>query len=127
MAGFPQITPTEVALIKSGIDLIKSGLATLRKKGRKHKYSQCVSTVITEVLKENPDFTLAEAQLAAARATGIDPDMDLLRAQSMLRMARNYKPARKKTAMKAKWAGSKVTKKITRRVRRSRIRYKRKR
>ena len=121
------MTPVELALIKSGIDLVKRGLRMVRKKRRKHKYSECVSTVITELLKENPDLTLAEAQLAAAQATGVEPDMDLLRAQSMLRTVRRYKTTLVGAA-KARWAKVKTTKKKAkpqRRVRRSRGKYKR--
>jgi len=122
------MTPAELVLIKSGIDLIKRGLSLVRKKRRKHKYSECVSTVITELLKENPDLTLAEAQLAAAQATGVDPDMDLLRAQSMLHTARRYR-AKFAKATRGRWVRIKAAKKKSRpqrRVRRSGAKHKRK-
>jgi len=49
-----------------------------------------VTAVFTELLKENPDFPAVEAQLAAARATGVEPDMHLLRAESLLSRAQSY-------------------------------------
>ena len=119
------ITP----LIKPGIDLVKGGLGAARKKLGKHKYDQLVSAVITELLKEDPDFSAAEAQLAAARATGVEPDMHLLRAQSMLFTAQKYARRRISAAARAKWAKklpSKKKSKPQRRSARSRAKSKRK-
>ena len=63
-----------IRFIKPALDILKSGLATAGKKLGKRKYDQLVSTIITELLKEHPDLTVAEAQLAAIRATGVTPD-----------------------------------------------------
>jgi len=66
-----------IPFIKPALDILKSGLATAGKKLGKRKYDQLVSTIITELLKEHPDLTVAEAQLAAIRATGVTPDTHL--------------------------------------------------
>jgi hypothetical protein len=94
-------------LIKAGIDLVKGGLAAARRRLGKGKYNQLLSAVIMELLKQDPDLTAAEAQLAAARATGVNPDMNLLRAQSMLHTTQSYVRA----AKRARWARHKAAKK----------------
>jgi len=63
---------------------MKQGLRVARTTLGKRRHDQLISAVIAELLKENPDLELAEAKLIAAHATGVEPDMNLLRAQSML-------------------------------------------
>ena len=99
------ITP----LIKPAIDLILSGLGFARKQMSKRKYEELLSAIIAELIKEHPDISFAEAKLAAAEATGVEPSMELLRAKSMLEAARGYhaqKPT-KAPAARAKWAAAK--------------------
>ena len=57
------------------------------------------SAVIAELLKQSPDITAAEAQLAAIEATGAKPTPDLHRAKNMYMAVKSYKPA----ATKARW------------------------
>jgi len=49
------------ALVKPGLDLIKTGLLAIRKQLGKRKADQMASAVIAELLKESPDITAAEA------------------------------------------------------------------
>jgi hypothetical protein len=101
-----------IPFIRPAIDALKASLSAARKRLGKCKYEHLLSAAITELLKEHPDITAAEAQLAAVRATGVDPDASLLRAEAMLHSARRYcartLPAtgRKKLsqAMRARWA-----------------------
>lgn len=81
------ITP----FIKPTTSVLKGIIAAFRKKFGKRKANKLVSAVIVELLKENPDLTAAQAHLIAARATGVDPDMDLLRAESMFHAVRGHK------------------------------------
>jgi hypothetical protein len=98
--------------IKPGIDLVKSGLKAARKRLGKKRYDQLVSSVITELLKEHPDLTSAEAQLAAIRATGATPDMHFLRAESMLGSVRRHSRGdMMSAASKARWAFRKASSK----------------
>ena len=75
------ITPT----IKPSIDALKSILGAARRKWGKRKYEKLLAATISELLKEHPDLTAAEANLAAAEAAGATPDVNLLRAKSMYR------------------------------------------
>lgn len=117
------ITP----LIKPAVDLLKKGLGAARRKLSKRKYEQLLSATITELLKEHPDLTAAEAQLAAAAATGADPDMHMLRAQGMLTSALQFHdrmPTRRVPAAKKKCAPSRAKKsghKVRPRKQRSKI------
>jgi hypothetical protein len=97
------------ALLKPGLDLVKAGLSAIRKQLGKRKADQMASAVIAELLKELPDITAAEAQLAAIEATGAKPTPDIHRAKNMYAAVRSFKPrsaARrgraKKTASKRK-------------------------
>jgi hypothetical protein len=92
----------------SAISLLKNGLGAARKKLSKRKCEQLLSAAITELLKEHPDLTAAQARLTAAEATGADPDMQMLRARSMLSSAerfhdytrpRGLRAAKKKSAL----------------------------
>ncbi len=106
-------------VLKPAINGIKGALRMARKTLGKRKHHQLASAVIAELLKEVPDIDAAEAKLKAADATGIEPDMQLLKARSMLSKARTF--ASKKTlspatrgqlsrAMRAKWARRRVSK-----------------
>lgn len=77
---------------------MKSGLAAALKRFGKRKAERLVSAVVAELLKASPDLTAAEAQLAAAEATGVKPDTHLLRAKKMYVSARTYH-----RAAKARW------------------------
>jgi hypothetical protein len=88
------------ALLKPGLDLVKAGLSAIRKQLGKRKADQMASAVIAELLKQSPDITAAEAQLAAIEATGAKPTPDPHRAKNMYMAVRSYKPA----ATKARWA-----------------------
>lgn len=93
------ITPT----IKPSIDALKSILGAARRKWGKRKYEKLLSATISELLKQHPDLTAAEANLAAAEATGTAPDVGLLRAKSMYGSARRFHRAAKfKTTGKAR-------------------------
>ncbi|SRR6266498_5187016 len=101
-----------IPFIKPAVDALKACLGAARKRLGKRKYEHLLSAAITELLKEHPDITAAQAQLAAVRATGVDPDASLLRAEEMLHSARRYRARalttadRKKLsqAMRARWA-----------------------
>ncbi len=92
------ITPT----IKPSIDALKSILGAARHKWGKRKYEKLLATTFSELLKEHPDLTAAEANLAAAEAVGATPDVNLLRAKSMYGSAlRFHRAARVKASKKA--------------------------
>jgi hypothetical protein len=120
--GMPDaVTP----FIGPATSILKSVFAAFRRKFGKRKANELVSAVIVELLQENPDLTAAEAKLMAARATGVDPDMDLLRAESMLRAAQSHKRrkggARRATisaAARARWARLRAPKKRAKKKRR---------
>src|SRR5438309_6991783 len=96
--------PITPFLINPAIEILKRILAGARKRFGKRKANQLVSAVISELLKESPDFTAAEARLAAAKATGVEPDMNVLRAESMLDAARTHAKARRRSqGFKAKF------------------------
>jgi hypothetical protein len=93
------ITPT----IRPSIDALRSILGAARRKWGKRKYEKLLSATISELLKQHPDLTAAEANLAAAEATGTAPDVGLLRAKSMYGSARRFhRPAKFKTTGKAR-------------------------
>ena len=92
------ITPT----IKPSIDALKSILGAARRKWGKRKYEKLLAITFSELLKEHPDLTVAEANLAAAEAAGATPDVNLLRAKAMYASARRFHPAVKKTTGKAR-------------------------
>ena len=108
------ITPT----IKPSIDALKSILGAARRKWGKRKYQKLLAATISELLKEHPDLTAAEANLAAADAAKAPPDVNLLRAKSMYGSARRFHRAAKfKTTAKARRAAG-PTKKFPRRRKR---------
>jgi hypothetical protein len=88
------------ALIKPGLDLVKTGLSAMRRQLGKRKADQMASSVIAELLKQSPDMTAAEAQLATIEATGAKPTVELHRAKNMFTAARSYRAR----AAKARWA-----------------------
>jgi len=100
--------PIDTALlIKTGFDLIKSGLGMAQRRLSKRKYEEIVSGVIAELLKQHPDLDSAEAQLAAIHATGAVPDTNFLRATSMLKSAQGHARRRAVGATtRAKLAGA---------------------
>jgi hypothetical protein len=102
------IDPVSV-LLKPGLDLLKTGLSAIRKQFGKRKADQMASAVIAELLKQSPDITAAEAQLAAIEATGAKPTPDLHRAKNMYMAVKSYKPA----ATKARWAARRGSAKKT--------------
>jgi hypothetical protein len=106
------------ALLK-GLELLKAGLSGARKQLGKRKADQLASGVIAELLKQSPDFTAAEARLAAIEATGAAPTIDIQRAKNMYRtacahragVAKTRKAARRRHTMpasKRKPAGHRV-------------------
>lgn len=108
------ITPT----IKPSIDALKTILGAARRKWGKRKYEKLLSATISELLKEHPDLTAAEANLAAAEATGTTPDVNLLRARSMYGSAHRFHRAAKfKTTVKARRRAA-AAKKVPRRRKR---------
>ena len=110
------ITPT----IKPSIDAIKSILRAARRKWGKRKYEKLLSTTFSELLKEHPDLSAAEANLLAAEATGATPDVNLLRAKSMYGSAHRFHRAVKfKTTAKARRAAGPAKKFPRRRKRRA--------
>jgi hypothetical protein len=117
------ITPT----IKPSIDAVKSILGAARRKWGKRKYEKLLATTISELLKEHPDLTTAEANLAAAEAAGVTPDVNLLRAKSMYGSARRFHRAAKfKTSAKARRGGGAWRTKKVPRARKRRAARKRK-
>jgi len=111
-------------VLKSAIDGVKGGLRMARKTLGKRKHDQLISAVIAELLKEVPDTDAAEAKLKAAEATGVEPDMQLLQARSMLSNARRFAGKKKfSPAMRAKWA-KRTTRKRKRPERRAKSRAK---
>ena len=109
------ITPT----IKPSIDALKSILGAARRKWGKRKYEKLLAATISELLKEHPDLTAAEANLAAAEAAGATPDVNLLRAKSMYGSAHRFHRAAKfKTTVKARRRGAAAKKAPRRRKRR---------
>jgi hypothetical protein len=111
------------ALLKPGLELVKTGLSAIRRQRGKHKADQMASAVIAELLKESPDITAAEAQLAAIEATGATPTPDIHRAKNMYKAVRSYSPA-----TKARWAARRVSGKrgaSKRKPRQPRVRIKR--
>jgi len=89
------------ALIKPGLDLVKTGIAAMRRQLGKRKADQVTSAVIAELLKQSPDITAAEAQLAAIEATGARPTVELHRAKKMLGAVRHAKTS----AATGRWVG----------------------
>lgn len=77
-------------LLKPTLDALKAGLRAVRRKQGKRKYEEALSAAIKELLQQHPDINAAEAQLAAARATGVEPDSSLLRGEQMLHSARTH-------------------------------------
>jgi len=95
------ITPT----IKPFDCCFNSILGAAWRKWGKRKYEKLLATTFSELLKEHPDLTAAEANLAAAEAAGATPDVNLLRAKSMYGSALRFHRAgrvnaRKKAAAK---------------------------
>jgi hypothetical protein len=120
-----------IGVVRAAIEGAKGGLRLSRKALGKRKHDQLVSAAIAELLKELPDIDAAEARLKAAEATGVEPDMDLLRAQSMLsrtKLFRFREPTRDaggaEGMSRTLWAKKRITtkkgKRRPRRVRKSR-------
>lgn len=88
------------ASVKPSLDLLKAGIGFIRRQFGKRKADEITSSVIAELLKESPDVTAAEAQLAAIAATGVKPTIEFHRAKQMLGAVH-----RAKTSMaKKRWA-----------------------
>ena len=88
------------ASVKPSLDLLKAGIRFIRRQFGKRKADEITSLVIAELLKESPDVTAAEAQLAAIAATGVKPTIEFHRAKQMLGAVRRVKAS----AAKARWA-----------------------
>ncbi len=118
-------------LLKPTLDALKAGLRAVRRKQGKRKYEEALSAAIKELLQQHPDINAAEAQLAAARATGVKPDPSLLRGEEMLRSARAHGRRSMTAATRVRWAarrrGAKAKKKPAKSAgRKRRVRAKRK-
>ena len=88
----------ETPLIKFGLDQLIKLLETLRKKGEVEKQREIASTVISELLKLDPDITKAQAKLLALEATGATPTPELLKAKEFLENVKNTARASKRIA-----------------------------
>jgi hypothetical protein len=126
------------ASVKPSLDLLKAGIGFIRRQFGKRKADEITSSVIAELLKESPDVTAAEAQLAAIAATGVKPTIEFHRAKQMLGAVRRTKfraakkgsrtkvhfavGARKKTSRKkvSKGHSARAYRKLSARKRRSR-------
>ncbi len=93
--------------LKPTLDALKAGLRAVRRKQGKRKYEQALSAAIKELLQQHPDINAAEAQLAAARATGVEPDPTLLRGEEMLRSARGHGRGSMAASTRTRWAARK--------------------
>ena len=93
------------ASVKPGLELVKAGIGAIRRRLGKRKADQITSSVIAELLKESPDITAAEAQLAALEATGVKPTIELHRAKQMLGAVRRVKAS----AAKARFSATRAT------------------
>jgi hypothetical protein len=109
----------ETLLSALGIDAAKGGLKgtlrALKAKFSGRKYRILLSTALRELLKEHPDVSLAEANILAAEATGIQPSPELVRTKEILGEVKRHttKKAKKKVAKRAakKKAAKKAAKK----------------
>jgi hypothetical protein len=97
-----------IPFIKPALDALKASLAAARKQLGKRKYERLLSATVQELLQQDPDISVAEAQLAAIHATGVQPDATLLRAERMLKSVRHDRARRSMaTAARARWAARK--------------------
>ncbi len=108
----------EVPLIKFGLDGIIKALTSLKKKGQDHKQKAALSTVVSELLKIDPDITTAEAQIAAMEAVGTKPSPEMLRAKQMLAAAKVHHGRKAKKAAKRAAPRKRARKRAARRARR---------
>jgi hypothetical protein len=83
-----------IPFIKPTLDALKASLGAARKRLGKRKYERLLSAAVQELLRQDPDITAAEAHLAAVRATGVEPDASLLRAEQMLKSVRRDRARR---------------------------------
>jgi hypothetical protein len=96
----------EAILSSVGIDSVKSSLKgalnLLKAKTSKTKYKLFLSTALRELLNDNPDISLAEANILAAEATGVQPSAELIRTKDILNKVKRHtaKKAKKKPAKK---------------------------
>src|SRR5437763_9115344 len=90
------------ASVKPSLDLLKAGIRFIRRQFGKRKADEITSLVIAELLKESPDVTAAEAQLAAIAATGVKPTIEFHRAKQMLGAVHRAKAS----MAKKRWAGT---------------------
>lgn len=89
----------DLGLVKIAVDGLKSLIKVVGSRLSKKRRAQLISTVVAELLKEHPDLDVAEANMAAAQATGEQPTPELFRARRMLI---NVKAQTKRKIMKAK-------------------------
>lgn len=98
-----------IPFIKPALEALKATLAAARKQLGKRKYERLLSATVQELLQQDPDISVAEAQLAAIHATGVQPDAALLRAERMLKSVRHDGARRSMTAAtRARWSARKV-------------------
>jgi len=98
-----------IPFIKPALDALKASLGAARRRLGKRKYEGLLSAAVQELLQQDPDVSVAEAQLAAVRATGVEPDASLLRAEHMLKSVRRDRARRSMAgAARARWAARKV-------------------
>jgi hypothetical protein len=82
------ITPT----IKPSIDALKSILGAARRKWGKRKYEKLLATTFSELLKEHPDLTAAEANLAAAEGRRSDARCEFASCEVHVRFSPQISP-----------------------------------
>ena len=90
----------EGPVIKASINVIISALTAIGKKGQAEKQKAALSTVVAELLRIDPDITMAEARLLAAEAVGAEPTPELLRTRNMLKAVKRYKHKKRRPGPK---------------------------
>ncbi len=79
-----------IFLIKPGLDVLKTGVKSLRNNNIKKKYNQTLSTITVELLKEDPDIDYVEAELKTLEAVSTTPSKELSQVRKMLSTIKDY-------------------------------------
>src|SRR5262245_51691879 len=101
----------EDPLIKASLDGLLEAFRSLKRKGQVRRKKALLSTVVTELLRIEPDLPWAEAVLDAVEASGGTPTRELLRAREILKAAKRQRKggAGRKTKRRARRSSRRAT------------------
>lgn len=97
------------AIKRLGLPALKVAYKKLQKYLTRKEQKKLLSSAISELLKLDPDIDVAEADIMAAKALGLEHSSTYYKSKRMLEDVKSYKAGRGKVALKKKAAAKKKT------------------